>query len=405
MGRVGRSPTTVRRLQLAFNKQAAGRLLAELKQSHLHWAALTRTRIPVDTPMTLTFRIAVLPGDGIGPDVVAEATRVLCRTAADWTDARLELTPYTAGAAEYLANGDPLPADTFAACRDADAVLLGAMGLPDVRWPDGREMVPQIDLRERLQLYCGLRPIHLFHGDDSPLKGYAAGDIDFVIVRESTEGLFSAREAARDPAGAAVQDVLRITRAGSDRIFRAAFEQARKRRRHVTLVDKANVLPSMAFFRSLFDLVAAGYPDIATERIYVDAAALYLVQRPESFDVIVTENLFGDILSDLAAGLVGGMGMAPSADIGDDCAVFQPSHGSAPDIAGKGIANPIATILSAALMLDWLNHGETRTAARRIFKAVSTVLEDRTHRTPDVGGTMTTREMGEAIVAQVGVTG
>lgn len=354
--------------------------------------------------MTHTFEIAVLPGDGIGPDVVAEATRVLSRVSDNWTDAQLNLTHYPAGAAEYLENGSPLPATTFEACRDADAVLLGAMGLPDVRWPDGREMVPQIDLRERLQLYCGLRPIYLFHPDDSPLKGYSAGDIDFVIVRESTEGLFSAREPVKDSAAGAVQDVMKITRAGSERLFRSAFEQAGKRRCQLTLVDKANVLPSMAYFRQLFDQVAEKYPQIQTDRCYVDAAALYLVQRPESFDVIVTENMFGDILSDLAAGVVGGMGMAPSADIGDDCAVFQPSHGSAPDIAGKGIANPVATILSAAMMLDWLKHDELRAAARRIFTAVRAVLQDGTNRTPDVGGTMTTKELGDTIIAEIDVT-
>ncbi len=354
--------------------------------------------------MTDIFQIAVLSGDGIGPDVVTEATRVLRRIAVDWTDVRLDLTQHPAGAAEYRASGNPLPAATFEACRNADAILLGAMGLPNVRWPDGREMVPQIDLRERLQLYCGLRPIYLFHPNDSPLKGYSAGDIDFLIVRESTEGLFSGRETASDLAADAVVDMMRITRAGSERLFRSTFEQAAARRKHVTLVDKANVLPSMAYFRSLFDSIAVRYPEIATDHCYVDAAALYLVQRPESFDVIVTENMFGDILSDLAAGLVGGMGMAPSADIGNDHAVFQPSHGSAPDIAGKGIANPVATILSAAMMLDWLNHEETRAGARRVVNAVRTVLQDGANRTPDVGGTMTTRQLGDTIIAAIDVT-
>ncbi len=279
------------------------------------------------------------------------------------------------------------------------AILLGAMGLPGVRWPDGVEMTPQLDLRERLDLYNGLRPIYLFHPDDSPLRGRAAGDIDFVLVRESTEGLFSTRKVPRDPAADRATDTMLITRAGSERVIRAAFELAVGRRKHVTLVDKANVLPSMAFFRQIFDEVAGEFPGVETNRVYVDAAALYLVQRPEMFDVIVTENMFGDILSDLAAALVGGMGMAPSADIGERYAVFQPSHGSAPDIAGRGIANPVATILSAAMMLEWLNTPATRRGARMIHQAVREVFSDRKARTRDMGGALSTREMSDAIIA------
>ena len=160
----------------------------------------------------------------------------------------------------------------------------------------------------------------------------------------------------------------------------------------------ANVLPSMVYFRSIFDELATEFPDVATDRAYVDAASLYLLQRPSSFDVLVTENMFGDILSDLAAGLIGGMGMAPSADIGDECAVFQPSHGSAPDIAGKSVANPIATILSAAMMLDWLDHPETAAGAGRIRSAVSSVFQDPACRTPDMDGKLTTAEMGRAVL-------
>ena len=177
--------------------------------------------------------------------------------------------------------------------------------------------------------------------------------------------------------------------------------EARKRRRKVTLVDKANVLPSMVFFRSIFDEVAREFPDVEAQRTYIDATALYLVQRPEMFDVIVTENMFGDILSDLAAGLVGGMGLAPSADIGERAAVFQPSHGTAPDIAGRGIANPLATILSAAMMLEWLGHSDTTKAARRIERAVAGVLSEEVLRTPDLGGRLTTQEMGSAVVERL----
>ena len=189
---------------------------------------------------------------------------------------------------------------------------------------------------------------------------------------------------------------MRITRAGSQRVVRAAFRQAMHRRKRVALVDKANVLPSIAFFRQVFDEVASDFPEVDAERVYVDAAALYLVTQPRRFDVLVTENMFGDILSDLLAGLVGGMGMAPSADIGDRYAVFQPSHGSAPDIAGKGIANPVAAILSAAMMLEWL--GET-SAAGRIQSAVRIVFRDRAARTRDMGGSLDTTEMTDAIIA------
>jgi 3-isopropylmalate dehydrogenase len=191
---------------------------------------------------------------------------------------------------------------------------------------------------------------------------------------------------------------MRISRWGSERLFRAAFQHARRRRKKVTLVDKANVLPSMAYFRGIFDEVAREYPDIETERFYVDAMSLYLIQRPHTFDVIVTENMFGDILSDLAAGLIGGMGMAPSADVGPQHAVFQPSHGSAPDIAGKGIANPVATILSARMMLEWWGQSD---AAALIERAVSEVFANPLDRTRDMGGNLSTSEMGSRIVERI----
>jgi 3-isopropylmalate dehydrogenase len=348
------------------------------------------------------FKIAVLPGDGIGSEVMAEALKVLRATMEKLDRVRLEFEEHPAGAVEFLRSGDPLPPSTFEACRQADAVLLGAMGLPEVRWPDGKELTPQIDLRERLDLYAGIRPIRLYHADDTPLKRCRAGRIDLVVVRENCEGLFSSRLSKTDPAGGEVRDVMRVTRKGSERICRVALELARRRRKKCTLVDKANVLPSMVFFRSVFDEIAKEYADVDTDRVYVDAMALYLLQRPDAFDVLVTENMFGDILSDLAAGLVGGMGLAPSGDLGDDCAVFQPSHGTAPDIAGKGVANPIATILSAAMMLEWLDHPDTARGATLIRRAVETVLANPANRTPDLGGTLTTAQMGDLVVGALG---
>ena len=337
-----------------------------------------------------TFHIAVLPGDGIGPDVIAEGVRVLRAVESRLDGVRFDLAEHPAGAAEYLRGGDPLPASTMDACRSADAILLGAMGLPDVRWPGGTEMAPQLDLREQLDLYAGVRPIRLYHPAHSPLRPERAAGIDFVIFRENTEGMFSSRKGTYAPDAVQVCDTMRITRRGSERLFRAAFRHALGRRRLVTLVDKANVLPSMAFFRSIFDEISCEFPDVRTERIYIDASTLYLVQRPADFDVIVTENILGDILSDLAAGLVGGMGMAPSGDIGDRHAVFQPAHGSAPDIAGKGIANPLATILSVAMMLEWFHDPQAERGAAMIYNAVEKVSADLAH---------TTRELGERVAA------
>lgn len=356
--------------------------------------------IPPSLPsQTTTFHLALLPGDGIGPEVVAEGVKVLHAIERLLPGIRFLLSEYSVGAAEYLRHGDPLPPTTLESIKEADAILLGAMGLPDVRWPNGVEMTPQIDLREKLDLFNGLRPIRLYHEAHSPLKDYGGQSrpIDFVIVRENCEGLFSERLKPRAPQGDSETDTLRITRRGAERICRAAFQLARRRRRHCTLVDKANVLPSMAFFRRIFDEVAGDFPEVQTDRVYVDAMALFLVQRPHTFDVVVTENMFGDILSDLAAGIVGGMGMAPSADLGEKYGVFQPSHGTAPTIAGKGIANPIATILSVAMMLEWLGHPDTLRGARLIERAVATVLADPAHRTADLGGTIGTARMGDLV--------
>ena len=347
-----------------------------------------------------SFHIALLPGDGIGTEVVGEAVRVLHALAPRLAGVSFTYAEHSVGAAEFLRHGDPLPRATVEKIKEADAILLGAMGLPEVRWPSGVEMTPQIDIREQLDLYNGVRPIKLFHESHTPLKGYGGAGgrpIDFVIVRENCEGLFSDRLTPR-PAGRDFEtDTMKITRRGAERICRAAFQLARKRRRHCTLVDKANVLPSMAFFRKIFDEVAREFPDVQTDRVYVDAMALFLVQRPHTFDVMVTENMYGDILSDLAAGIIGGMGMAPSADLGDEHGVFQPSHGTAPTIAGQGIANPIATILSAAMMLEWLDHPEAVRGARMIEAAVARVLSDPAHRTADLGGKMRTTEMGRLV--------
>ena len=343
-------------------------------------------------------RIALLPGDGIGPEVTDAAVRVLQHLESVSDDLAFEFRTLSVGAAEYLRSGDPLPPETQDRMRQCDAILLGAMGLPHVRWPNGTEMAPQIDIREQLDLYQGIRPVCLYHESLTPLKGLRRGEIDLVLFRENTEGLFWERKAGHDSNADHVENAMRVTRRGTERIVRAAFEAAGRRRKKVTLVDKANVLPAMAFFREVFDSVAAAYPAIETERVYVDAAALYLVRQPERFDVMVTENMFGDILSDLSAGIVGGMGMAPSADIGDTHGVFQPAHGSAPDIAGQGAANPAAAILSAAMMLDWLGLEASGAAIR---SAVEESLQDPACRTRDLGGALSCAQMTEAVISRL----
>ncbi|MGB0843649.1 MAG: isocitrate/isopropylmalate dehydrogenase family protein [Alphaproteobacteria bacterium] len=321
-----------------------------------------------------TFEIAVLAGDGIGQEVMTAAVDVLQTVC----PSRFVFKDLPAGAGAYSELGADLPTATLDACRSADAIMLGAMGLPDVRKADGTELVPQIDLRIHLGLFGGVRPIRKIPNVPTILVSEQADDIDFVLVRESTEGLFASMHKA-EISNEAVRDSLLITRHVSERLFDFSFKIAERRKRNgkagrLTCIDKANVLQSMAFFRAIFDERAALFPNITTDAMYVDAMALQMVRQPWAYDVMVTENMYGDILSDLAAGLIGGMGFAPSADIGDKHAVFQPCHGTAPDIMGQGIANPTAMILSAAMMLDWLGqvHGDAGfiDAAKAIESAV-----------------------------------
>jgi 3-isopropylmalate dehydrogenase len=324
------------------------------------------------------FHIAVLAGDGIGPEVTAPALEVLRKLEASLSGLRFRFTEAPAGAGHYRDTGTALPESSVRLCEEADAILLGACGLPHIRYPDNTEIMPQVELRMIFDLYAGVRPARLVPGVPSPIVGAAERGIDFVVVRESTEGLFASRGkgiVTNDEA----RETLVITRKTSQRLFDFSFRLAARRKAHgrggvLTCVDKANVFKAFAFFRAIFDDCAARHPGVRTEHLYVDACSVMLVRRPWDFDVLVTENMFGDILSDLAAGLIGGMGMAPSADIGDTHAVFQPCHGTAPDIMGKGLANPTAMILSTALMLDWLaerhDHAGAAEGARRIEQAV-----------------------------------
>ena len=372
-------------------------------------------------PTKSSFHIAVLPGDGIGIDVTAEAVRVLRAVEQALGTFTLKMTTHESGANCYQRTGSDLPADTLDACRKADAVLLGAMGHPDIRKPDGTELTPQVTLRVLLDLYAGVRPCKLYPGARTPLANVKPGEIDLVILREQTEGLFASQQGGIVLGDQLATDTLVMTRRGIERICEFAFQLAEQRPRapltpnpspargegrKVTCVDKANIFKSFAFFRKVFDDIAAKHPMVAKQHTYIDAQALFLVQRPAQFDVLVTENMFGDILSDLAAGLIGGMGMAPSGDIGDAHGVFQPAHGTAPDIAGKGIANPIAAILSAGMMLDWLgrrhSHPDLLRGGERIERAVAAVLAEGKTLPIDQGGTATTQTVGAAIAEKVG---
>ncbi|MDH3379650.1 MAG: isocitrate/isopropylmalate family dehydrogenase [Gammaproteobacteria bacterium] len=321
-----------------------------------------------------------MPGDGIGPEVTAACIDLLDIVESHTEGLRLEYETLEAGAGLYTRTGEALPAATLEKASGADAILLGAMGLPQIRAIDGREITPQLDIREAFQLYAGVRPIRTFPGLKLPLADGRAKDLDVVLIRESTEGLFAGRNNSSIENDDRAFGTMEITRSASERLFDFAFNLARSRNKNgrpgrVTCVDKANVLQPFYFFRQIFDERAARFPDIAADHCYVDAMALNLVRQPWDYDVLVTENLFGDILSDLGAGLMGGMGMAPSADIGDEHAVFQPCHGSAPDIAGSGKANPTAMALSAAMMLDWLGERHGNAAAIRAGQRLRGAIE------------------------------
>ena len=355
-----------------------------------------------------SYKIAVVPGDGIGPEVIREGVKVLKSAMAALPGLKLDFTDYEAGVELYLRTGVALPTEVFDACAAADAIFLGAVGHPDVRLPDGTEVHGEVmfKLRFDLDLYAGLRPIKLYPGVTSALRD--PKEIDYVIIRESVEGLYAARGGGNILHGDVATDTMIITRKGTERVVDFAFKLAQRRngrpsdgKKMVTCCDKANVLRSYAYFRGLYDGVAARYPGIARDYAYVDAMTLWQVLAPSQYDVIVAENMFGDIISDLAAGTIGGMGMAPSGDIGDEHAMFQPSHGTAPTIAGKGIANPLATILSAGLMLDWLGerHGDAAAVegGRRIERAVEQVLATGRVRPSDLGGKSSTAAIGDAV--------
>ena len=356
----------------------------------------------------MTYTIALLPGDGIGPEIMAEARKVLEALAAHFGHA-FTFREGLIGGIAIDQTGNPLPDVTLEMCRQSDAVLLAAVGGP--RWSDPRaEVRPEqglLKIRKELGLFANLRPVRLIPAlvDASPLRPEVVQGTDMVIVRELTGGLYFGQPQGREngPTGRTAVDTLRYTEDEIERLMRVAFDLARSRRRKVTSVDKANVIASSRLWREVAHEVARDYPDVEMEDILVDACAMYLIRRPTDFDVIATENMFGDILSDEASMLTGSLGMLPSASLGDSRpGLFEPLLGSAPDIAGRGFANPLAMILSAAMLLrSGLGlHRE----AEAIERAVESVLAAG-HRTADLARpgepTVGTRAMGDLIVEAV----
>jgi 3-isopropylmalate dehydrogenase len=353
------------------------------------------------------FKVAVLAGDGIGPEVVAEARKAL-RAVTD----RLEMQESLVGGAAIDACGEPLPEETLSLCRESHAVLLGSVGGP--KWdhlqpPEKRpEIGALLALRRELNLYANLRPAKIFPSllHASPVRFGPSGPIDLVVCRELTGGIYFGKPRERREGGEVAVDTCVYSKSEVRRIAVRAFEIARQRRKKVTTVDKANVLETSRLWREVVAEVAADFSDVQNEFMLVDNCAMQLVRDPGQFDVILTENMFGDILSDEAAQITGSLGMLPSASLSDAdersntvFGLYEPAHGSAPDIAGMGIANPLATILSAAMMLKYSFKMEEEAAALEI--AVQRTLEDGIL-PRDLGGTATTREVGDAVVARLG---
>ncbi len=358
----------------------------------------------------MDFQVAVIHGDGIGVDVTNAAIAVMDAAVERIGGFTLSYENLPAGANYFAEFGRDMAQGAEEAAGQADAILLGAIGMPSIRHEDGTEIAPHLRLREIFQLYAGVRPVKAYPNTPRRLADPKAADIDLVVLRESTEGLFySAATHGRNNIAndSEVCETLRITRSTTEKLHDFAFRLARKRKERggtgkVTCVDKANVFQSMAFFRKIFDERAAGFPDIERGYNYIDAQALDLIRKPWEFDVLVMENMFGDIISDLSAGLVGGMGMASCGEIGDEHGLFQPAHGSAPDIAGQDKANPLAAILSGALLLDYLSergdNPRSAEAAQLIEASVHEAFASDLIRPIEFGGDMGTRAVANAVV-------
>jgi tartrate dehydrogenase/decarboxylase/D-malate dehydrogenase len=349
-----------------------------------------------------SFKIAVIPGDGVGKEVVPAALEVLEAISAR-SETTFDLHHFDWGAEYYFRNGRMMPADALDQLRPMDAILLGAIGDPKI--PDHITLNGLLlPIRRSFDQFANVRPAVLYDGVASPLARH--GKIDMVVVRENTEGEYAQVGGFvyhQQPEEVAVQTAV-FTRRGIERVVRFAFELARKRKRQrrVTSITKSNAQGfGMVLWDRAFQSVAAGYSDIETESLLVDAAAMNFIRRPDSFDVVVASNLFGDILSDVSAILAGSIGLAASANLDPTRrypSMFEPVHGSAPDIAGRGIVNPLAAILSAGMMLEHLGLED---AARSVEQAVAEVLREGKHRTPDLGGTSSTRDVTGAVIGEL----
>jgi len=349
-----------------------------------------------------TYKIAVIEGDGIGREVVPEGIRVL-DAAASRFDFSVSWRHFDWSCQTYLKTGQMMPEDGLEQLRAFDAIYLGAVGYPGV--PDHLSLWGLlIPIRRGFKEYVNLRPARLVQGITSPLAGRKAGEIDLVIVRENSEGEYSevgGRVNRNTELDMAIQEVI-FTRRAVDRIIRYAFQLARTRKKHLTSATKSNgIVYAMPFWDERFAAISKEYPDVKVDQFHIDILTAHFVAHPDWFDVVVGSNLFGDILSDLGAAVVGSMGLAPSANLNPEReypSLFEPVHGSAPDIAGRGIANPIAQIWSGAMMLEHLGEKE---AARAVEDAIFRVLAASSVRTRDIGGNASTRDMGEAVAGQV----
>ena len=347
-----------------------------------------------------TFKVAVIPGDGIGPEVLSEGVKILNRVAELDGGFQFDFVWFPWGCEYYLKEGRMMPEDGMEQLKAFDAIFLGAVGYPGV--PDHislRDLL--LKIRHDFDQYVNLRPVKLLHGAPCPLKDVKPEDVNMTFIRENSEGEYSGQGAwlyPNSPQEVVIQDGV-FSRKGCERVIRYAYDLARKEGKTLTSISKGNALNySMVFWDQIFKEVGQDYPDVKTYSLLVDAASMFMVKNPKRFEIVVTSNLFGDILTDLGAAIAGGMGLAAGANLNPERkfpSMFEPIHGSAPDIAGKGIANPLASVWSASQLLDFFGYEDW---GKKIIDAIEQLLISRDHLTPDQGGTATTSECTDALL-------
>lgn len=350
-----------------------------------------------------TYKIAVIPGDGIGPEVIREGVKILNKVSELDGTFKFDFTYFPWGCEYYLENGCMMPKYGIEQLRHFDAIYLGAVGAPSV--PDNISLSGLLlVIRKSFDQYINLRPVKLLKGAPCPLKGAKQEDIDMIVVRENSEGEYanSGSWLFKDKPNEVVIQNGVFSRVGCERVIRYAYELARKQKKTLTSISKANALNySMVFWDQIFNEIGEEYPDVTTHSLLVDAASMFFVKQPQRFQIVVTSNLFGDILTDLGAAIAGGMGLAAGANLNPERkypSMFEPIHGSAPDIAGKGTANPLASIWSVSQMLDFLGH---EVWGKMIIDVIQQVLTERNTLTPDLGGTGSTSQVGDEVVTKL----